>query len=121
MNAFVRPTSFVSSLYSLGHEAFDTDYGLFSSTPEQLLYPNPGSFATEGNEAFCNRKYTQELPLFSFSASQLAYFEFLGLIIGKALYEGILLDVAFAEFFLKKCLGKTNYCKIIGRKWVCEN
>ncbi|KAI8331155.1 HECT-domain-containing protein [Chlamydoabsidia padenii] len=80
---------FKEFLTSLGHEAFDTDYGLFSSTPEQLLYPNPGSFATE--------------------SSQLAYFEFLGLIIGKALYEGILLDVAFAEFFLKKCLGKTNY------------
>jgi hypothetical protein len=31
--------------------------------------------------------------------------------IGKAVYEGILLDVAFAEFFLKKCLGKVNYCK----------
>jgi hypothetical protein len=44
-------------------------------------------------------------------ATQLAYFEFLGLVIGKALYEGILLDVAFAEFFLKKCLGKINYCK----------
>ena len=44
-------------------------------------------------------------------ATQLAYFEFLGLIIGKAVYEGILLDVAFAEFFLKKCLGGMNYCK----------
>ncbi|KAI8086325.1 uncharacterized protein BX664DRAFT_365944 [Halteromyces radiatus] len=80
---------FKEFLTSLGHEAFNTDYGLFSSTPDQLLYPNPSSFATEG--------------------SQLAYFEFLGLIIGKALYEGILLDVAFAEFFLKKCLGKINY------------
>ncbi|ORZ21131.1 hypothetical protein BCR42DRAFT_406881 [Absidia repens] len=80
---------FKEFLTSLGHESFNTDYGLFSSTPDQLLYPNPGSFATE--------------------ASQLAYFEFLGLVIGKALYEGILLDVAFAEFFLKKCLGKINY------------
>lgn len=44
-------------------------------------------------------------------AQQLEYFKFLGLIIGKAVYEGILLDVAFAEFFLKKCLGKVNYCK----------
>lgn len=39
----------------------------------------------------------------------MAFFEFIGLIIGKALYEGILLDVAFAEFFLKKCLGGINY------------
>lgn len=43
-------------------------------------------------------------------ADQLAYFEFMGLIVGKALYEGILMDVAFAEFFLKKCLGGFNYC-----------
>lgn len=46
-------------------------------------------------------------------ALQLEYFRFLGLIIGKAVYEGILLDVPFASFFLKKCLGKVNYCKLI--------
>jgi ubiquitin-protein ligase E3 C len=44
-------------------------------------------------------------------ATQLAFFEFLGLIIGKALYEGILVEAAFAGFFLSKCLGKMNYRK----------
>ncbi|KAI9496944.1 hypothetical protein BDB00DRAFT_806117 [Zychaea mexicana] len=80
---------FKEFLTSLSREAFDTNYGLFRATPDQLLYPNPSGYAIE--------------------SSQLAYFEFLGLIIGKAVYEGILLDVAFAEFFLKKCLGGMNY------------
>ncbi|KAG0192795.1 hypothetical protein DFQ28_007699 [Apophysomyces sp. BC1034] len=80
---------FKEFLTCLGHEAFDTNYGLFIATADQLLYPNPSPYATEG--------------------TQLAYFEFVGLMIGKALYEDILLDVAFAEFFLKKCLGRVNY------------
>ncbi|KAI8364309.1 hypothetical protein EDC96DRAFT_553583 [Choanephora cucurbitarum] len=76
---------FKEFLTGLSKEAFNLDYGLFVATPDQLLYPNP-----------------------SLSASH-QYFRFLGLIIGKAVYEGVLLDVAFAEFFLKKCLGKVNY------------
>lgn len=42
------------SLYSLSHEAFDTNYGLFQTTPDQLLYPNPGQHAT-------HRKSIQEM------------------------------------------------------------
>ncbi|CAO3643333.1 unnamed protein product [Cunninghamella blakesleeana] len=80
---------FKEFITSLGHESFNTDYGLFSATPDQLLYPSSGSYATK--------------------PQQLAFYEFIGLIIGKALYEGILLDVAFADFFLKKGLGKMNY------------
>lgn len=52
-----------------------------------------------------------ELLRYCALAEQLEHFQFLGLIIGKAVYEGILLDVAFAEFFLKKCLGQVNYRK----------
>ncbi|KAI8646447.1 hypothetical protein BD408DRAFT_380510 [Parasitella parasitica] len=80
---------FKEFLTGLSREAFSIDYGLFTATSEQLLYPSPSSYATK--------------------PQQLKYFEFLGLIIGKAVYEGILLDIAFAEFFLKKCLGKVNY------------
>lgn len=104
---------FKEFLTGLGKEAFNINYGLFTATPEQLLYPNPSSYATE-------RKFYILVPLLNHQAyfiyrfhvaQQLEYFKFLGLIIGKAVYEGILLDVAFAEFFLKKCLGKVNYCK----------
>ncbi|GAA5813710.1 hypothetical protein MFLAVUS_007197 [Mucor flavus] len=80
---------FKEFLTGVGLDAFNTNFGLFVATPDQLLYPNPSSYATE--------------------PQQLEYFKFLGLIIGKAVYEGILLDVAFAEFFLKKCMGKVNY------------
>lgn len=38
---------FKEFLTGLSHEAFDVNYGLFVATPEQLLYPNPNSFATE--------------------------------------------------------------------------
>lgn len=98
------------SLYSLSHEAFDTNYGLFQTTPDQLLYPNPGRHATQ-RKLIGSEKGNDDTKRswFPFLATQLAFFEFIGLIIGKALYEGILLDVAFAEFFLKKCLGGINY------------
>ena len=41
---------------------------------------------------------------------QLSYYGFIGRILGKALYEGILVDAAFAGFFLNKWLGRTSYC-----------
>ncbi|RUS15775.1 hypothetical protein BC937DRAFT_92006, partial [Endogone sp. FLAS-F59071] len=95
---------FKEFLTALAQQAFDTNYGLFLSTPENLLYPNPHAFAIE-----CADYFTDVYDLFAFPAQQLAYFEFLGRIIGKALYEGILVDVAFAGFFLSKWLRKQNY------------
>lgn len=38
---------FKEFLTCLSLEAFNTNYGLFVATPDQLLYPNPSSFATE--------------------------------------------------------------------------
>ncbi|KAF9956268.1 hypothetical protein BGZ72_002857 [Mortierella alpina] len=80
---------FKEFLTSLVLQAFDTNYGLFLNTSDQLLYPNPHRFAQE--------------------TTQLKHYEFLGRILGKALYEGILIDAAFAGFFLGKCLGQVNY------------
>ncbi|KAF9903122.1 hypothetical protein EC991_004148 [Linnemannia zychae] len=80
---------FKEFLTSLVLQAFDTNYGLFMNTSDHLLYPNPHRFAQE--------------------ATQLKHYEFLGRILGKALYEGILIDAAFAGFFLSKCLGQVNY------------
>ncbi|KAF9580734.1 hypothetical protein BGW38_002499 [Lunasporangiospora selenospora] len=80
---------FKEFLTSLVLQAFDTNFGLFMSTSEQLLYPNPHQYARE--------------------STQLKLYEFLGRILGKALYEGILIDAAFAGFFLSKCLGQANY------------
>ncbi|CAG8700294.1 2723_t:CDS:10 [Cetraspora pellucida] len=80
---------FKEFLTSLTRIAFNTEYGLFLSTNEQLLYPNPHSYARH--------------------ETQLRYYEFLGRILGKALYEGILVDAAFAGFFLNKWLGERSY------------
>ncbi|RHZ57890.1 hypothetical protein Glove_382g38 [Diversispora epigaea] len=80
---------FKEFLTSLTRIAFDTNYGLFLSTDKQLLYPNPHEYAHQ--------------------ETQLGYYEFIGRILGKALYEGILIDAAFAGFFLTKWLGRTSY------------
>ncbi|KAH9979885.1 hypothetical protein BGW80DRAFT_1271015 [Lactifluus volemus] len=42
-------------------------------------------------------------------AHSLNWYRFIGRILGKALYEGILVDVAFAGFFLAKWLGKQSF------------
>lgn len=80
---------FKEFLSVLSRQAFDPNLGLFSFTHEQLLYPNPHSYSKQN--------------------SQLAQFEFLGRIMGKALYEGILIEASFAIFFLNKWLGRNNY------------
>ncbi|KAJ1967675.1 ubiquitin-protein ligase (E3) [Dispira parvispora] len=73
----------------LTKEAFNPHYGFFLHTSNQMLYPNPQAHFRQ--------------------PTQLEYYRFLGRIIGKALYEGIVMDVQFAAFFLNKWLGKTNY------------
>ncbi|GAA6016983.1 hypothetical protein JCM11491_006119 [Sporobolomyces phaffii] len=80
---------FKELLTSLSKEVFDTDRGLWLATKEQEIYPNPHSYAKESN--------------------QLSWYTFLGRIVGKALYDGILIDVRFAAFFLAKWLGKQSY------------
>jgi ubiquitin-protein ligase E3 C len=77
---------FKEFLTSLIKEAFDTDRGLWSATPDQQLYPNPHSYAKQ--------------------EENLQWYRFLGRILGKALYQGILVDINFASFFLSKWLGK---------------
>lgn len=44
------------------------------------------------------------------TARQISWYTFLGRIVGKALYEGILVDTPFAGFFLSKWLGGQNFC-----------
>jgi ubiquitin-protein ligase E3 C len=72
----------------LSKEAFDVDRGLWLETSSHELYPASTSYSREG-----------------FS---LQWYAFLGRILGKALYEGILVDVPFAPFFLSKWLGRAS-------------
>ncbi|GAK62249.1 HECT-domain-containing protein [Moesziomyces antarcticus] len=85
---------FKEFLTSLVREAFDTNRGLWKATGAQELYPNPHTYATSGD--------------------QLEWYGFLGRVIGKALYEGILVDAKFAGFFLSKMLGKQSFLDDLG-------
>ncbi|KAL1664383.1 HECT-domain-containing protein [Schizophyllum commune] len=74
---------------SLCKEVFDTDRGLWLANKKNELYPNPHAYATESHS--------------------LNWYRFIGRILGKAMYEGILVDVAFAGFFLAKWLGRQSF------------
>ncbi|KAF5355124.1 hypothetical protein D9756_005712 [Leucocoprinus leucothites] len=80
---------FKEFLTSLSKEVFDTDRGLWLATKKNELYPNPHTYATEPHS--------------------LNWYRFIGRMLGKAMYEGILVDVAFAGFFLSKWLGKQSF------------
>lgn len=66
-------------------KVFDPALNLFCSTSEQRLYPSPTSRLHEDH---------------------LALFNFVGRLLGKAVYEGIVVDIPFASFFLSRVLGQ---------------
>lgn len=68
--------------------AFDVNRGLFAHTPAQRIYPSTTSMMADPNH--------------------IRLFEFVGRMLGKALYEGIVLDLPLADFFVAKLLGKHN-------------
>lgn len=65
---------------------FDPSLNLFKTTSDQRLYPSPISYVQDNH---------------------LQLFEFVGRMLGKAVYEGIVVDVPFASFFLSQLLGQT--------------
>ena len=78
--------------YKHPQEAFDPEAGLFLATADGELFPNPAAQAT----------LLSGLP--GPVAPQQA-FEFLGRMLGKAMYEGILVEVPLARFLLKQVRG----------------
>jgi len=74
---------------SLSAVAFDPSYGLMAQTKSGELHPNHLARSLHGDRA----------------RSLLA---FLGRVLGKAVYEGIVIQPKFARFFLKKMLGRYN-------------
>lgn len=77
--------------------AFNPDYALFSVTDGagNCLYPNPSSGAAHG------------------TPDHIVLFEFLGRILGKALFEGITINPRFAHFFLSFLRGDYNYLHML--------
>ncbi|XXG80443.1 hypothetical protein AAC387_Pa09g1306 [Persea americana] len=80
---------FKDFMENITRAAFDVQYGLFKETTDHLLYPNPGS-------GLVHERHLQ-------------FFHFLGSLLGKAMFEGILVDIPFATFFLSKLKQKYNY------------
>lgn len=106
---------FKEFLTSLSREVFDKDRGLWLANKKNELYPNPHSYATEC--AFFPFSFSSSLYhllvlvlvllppnrfLTTIPAHSLSWYRFIGRILGKAMYEGILIDVPFAGFFLSK-------------------
>ncbi|KAJ2193949.1 ubiquitin-protein ligase (E3) [Coemansia sp. RSA 522] len=81
---------FKEFLTSLVREAFDPNMGLFTTTAQHNIYPNPESMQADSE--------ARQLVLDKY--------KFLGAVIGKALYEGVLVDAPFAQFFLGCCVGQ---------------
>lgn len=73
-------------LNELLKSGFNPNQGFFKTTNEGLLYPNPAAEMLVG-DSFTRHYY------------------FLGRILGKALYENMLVELPFASFFLSKLLG----------------
>lgn len=70
---------------------FDPGYGLFKITEQdQQLYPNPSA------RAFIGEEYKE-------------IYRFIGILIGRALYDNILVGTMFSHFFIRKWLGKHNF------------
>jgi ubiquitin-protein ligase E3 C len=66
------------------------------------LYPTPHLYATECELLVINIVFPGAYYLTTRTAHSLNWYRFIGRILGKAMYEGILVDVAFAGFFLAK-------------------
>ncbi|XP_022767204.1 E3 ubiquitin-protein ligase UPL7 isoform X2 [Durio zibethinus] len=77
-------------LTDISKAAFAPEYGLFSqtSTADRLLIPNAAA---------------------RYLLNGIQMIEFLGRVVGKALYEGILLDYAFSHVFVQKLLGQYSF------------
>lgn len=67
--------------------AFDPNRGFFVLTKDQMLYPNPTADQIHGDSS--------------------PHYYFIGRILGKALYENLLVELPLAAFFLSKLLGQT--------------
>lgn len=76
---------FKEFLESVIKESTSLDVGLFKSTMDNKLYPSPMESSS--------------------TTDHLKKIEFVGLMVGKAVWEGILLELPLAPFFLKKFRG----------------
>lgn len=89
-------------LTSITKEAFTDDLSLFVANSHNALYPNPSALDQRQHQLREMGLEPQSDMWRKNITDLLAQYEFLGRIIGKCLYEGILIDIVFASFFLLK-------------------
>ncbi|OHF00227.1 HECT-domain-containing protein [Colletotrichum orchidophilum] len=98
-------------LTSVTTEAFGPRNGisLFTANSKGLLYPNPTAM-DELRQVLKRAQVPERTAEWQDQVQGLLrQFEFLGRIVGKCMYEGILVDIAFAGFFLLKWIsGQTG-------------
>ncbi|KAG7835126.1 hypothetical protein KL943_002441 [Ogataea angusta] len=93
-------TSIVDSAFYVSSSNADKNGGMrfFNATSNFQLYPNP--------DYFLKLKLQQQNPSYDFSSEEKAFhlqmLRFLGMVIGKCLYENVLTDIQFAPFFLSR-------------------
>ena len=85
LRVFLLFREFMSQLMQTG---FNPKYGFFKTTSKQLLYPNPDAVLAQ--------------------ADCLKHFHFLGRMLGKIIYESMMVELPLADFFLCKLLNKYN-------------
>lgn len=89
-------------LTSVTQEAFTQDQRLFITNSKNSYYPNPCA-VDQQKEALRAARIPEESGAWRESmADLLRQYEFLGRIIGKCMYEGILINITFGGFFLLK-------------------
>lgn len=81
----------------LSSRIFNTNYGLFATTQDNLLFPNPNALLLFNNNSF----------------EMCEMFEFLGKVLGKCIYENICIQPQFAYFFLAFMHHKYNFMNLI--------
>ncbi|KAI2636747.1 hypothetical protein GGS21DRAFT_513023 [Xylaria nigripes] len=91
-------------LTSVANDAFNPKRGdnntLFVSNDMNLLYPNP-SIIDDREAELRSHGFTESSSEWRENMNDiLRRYEFLGRIVGKCMYEGILIDISFASFFL---------------------
>lgn len=89
-------------LMSVTKEAFTDQHSLMVANNKNAFYPNPCAL-DQRLEVLRQAGVPKGSPEWHESINELLHeYEFLGRIIGKCLYEGILIDIVFAPFFLLK-------------------
>ncbi|KAH3665687.1 hypothetical protein OGAPHI_003875 [Ogataea philodendri] len=98
-------TSIVDSAFIVSSSNENKNGGIkfFNATSSYQLYPNP--------DYFLKLKLQQQNPSFDFGDEEKTFYlqmlRFLGMVIGKCLYESVLTDVQFAPFFLSRWTNTT--------------